>query len=118
MKAKAVRGAGLCGDSVESGAAEAGPGTTRKLAVDRPAPAGTQKRLRMDAGLATVEAETVEELRTAWAERDAIEDRLWKVEAELGEMQQFMGGYPGSHAAWLARNERKQKKKSSSRVAG
>jgi len=120
-KAKTERGAELCGDSVGSGAAEAGPGTTRKLAVDRPAPAGTQKRLRMDAGSTTVEAESeavarveeaaerkLEELR---AERNKIEDELWAEQDKLIEFQQFVKlRDPGAPAAWLARGKEKKKK--------
>jgi hypothetical protein len=121
QKAKTEREAELCGGGVVGGAAEAGPGTTRKLAVDRPAPAGTQKRLRMDAGSTTVEAESeavarveeaaerkLEELR---AERNKIEDELWAEQDKLIEFQQFVKlRDPGAPAAWLARGKEKKKK--------
>ena len=112
-RAKTVREAELCGDSVGCGAAEAGPGTTRKLAVDRPAPAGTQKRLRMDAGSSTVEAESEAVARVEEAarkERNAAADRLDAVRDELNEMQWFVERrHPGACAAWMALQKAKPK---------
>ena len=100
--------------------AEASAGTTRK-AVVRPVATGLPPKQLSYA--AETEAETAKKkLAEIWDERDAIEDKLWAAEDELGAMQQFMGEvYPGSHAAWLARQEGKKKKKkksSSSSVAG
>jgi len=85
-------------------------GTKLRVAVPR-------KQLECEAKAKT---ETEEQLERIWNERDAIEDQLWAAQDELGDMQLFMSqDYPGSHAAWIARCGKKQKKKkSSSSVAG
>jgi hypothetical protein len=115
MRKESAEKADLCADGAVSDAAEAGPGTTRRLAVDRPAPAGAQKRLRMDAAAATmVEAESeaiarVEE--AARQERNAAADRLDAVRDELHEMQWFVEQrHPGACAAWIALQKEKPKK--------
>ena len=98
--------------------AEAGLGTTRKLAVDRPASSGAPKRLRMGLEVAaSAESEEIADLKeAARKERNAAADELDAVRDELGEFQHFVGlRDPGSRAAWEALQGTKRQQKGKQR---
>ena len=104
-------------------AAEAGPGTSRKLAAVCATPFGVPKRLCMDseAVAATVEAESEavavvkEEARK---ERNALLDQLDDLRDELGELELFFSRRDlGAHTEWRAVQEAKRKKRGKKKKA-
>ena len=98
--------------------AEAGLGTTRKLAVDRPASSGAPKRLRMGLEVAaSAESEEIADLKeAARKERNAAADELDAVRDELPSWASS-NTLLGSGARALVRRGRLCKGRSGSRRA-
>ena len=115
--------AGAHGCVAVNDAAEAGPGTSRKLAAVCATPSGAPKRLCVDseavAATAEAESEAVAVVKEeARKERNAMLDQLDDLRDELGELELFFSRRDlGAHTEWRAVQEAKRKKRGKKKKA-